>query len=530
MIAVVAKPAPAERGDAGAPRIVPFLLRRDRIVLPLWILGTAGLLLSSASAAGNTYPTAQARAERYQQLQELPIFVLFQSAAFDDTLPALAAQQAFGATTILAAIGAMLLVVRHTRAEEQHGRRELLGSTAIGRNAGVAATLLIVLAAGVLIGLLGIVGLAAAGLPAPGSLLLGLIVCGAAWIGAVLGAVLAQITENARTAGVAGVVLVLGLHYLRGIGHVAGPGMEWISMLSPAGWLEGVRPYAGDRWPMLLLVVGFVVLGALAALALSSRRDLGMGLLAPREGRAPAPAYLRGVFGLAWRQNATSFLTWAAAIAVVGVAFGSVGAGAMAEYADSPWIAEYAATMRISDPAQTFFVYVVFVFVFPIAAYAILTALRLRSDETTGKAELLLSVPLTRSRWAVATILAALIGPAALLIILGLSLTAPDVNGMFPLTLSLIPAVWVIVGIVVLAIGFVPSAAFPVAWAALGIGIAGEILVKAGLPDVIYLATSPIAHVNPYYTTPTSWLVLLVITAITIALGVVGIGRRDLDR
>lgn len=202
----------------------------------------------------------------------------------------------------------------------------------------------------------------------------------------------------------------------------------------------------------------------------------------------------------------------------------------MAEYADSPWIAEYAATMRISDPAQTFFVYVVFVFVFPIAAYAILTALRLRSDETTGKAELLLSVPLTRSRWAVATILAALIGPAALLIILGLSLTAPDVNGMFPLTLSLIPAVWVIVGIVVLAIGFVPSAAFPVAWAALGIGIAGEILVKAGLPDVIYLATSPIAHVNPYYTTPTSWLVLLVITAITIALGVVGIGRRDLDR
>lgn len=532
-MSVAAVTAPAhERAGTGAARLVPFLLRRDRVLLPVWGLLTVAVLLGAASGAESTYPTAQDRAERFEQLQELPIFLLFQSAAFNDSLPALATQQAYGGTTLFAAIGALLLVIRHTRTEEQHGRRELLGSTAIGRNAQLAASVLTVMATGLVIGLVGAAGLLGLGFPAAGSLLFGLVVTGATWVGVALGALLAQITENARAAAVAGFVLIMLLHYVRGLGHVAGDGLEWITMLSPAGWLEGVRPYAGDRWWMLLLVAGVVVLLLLTSFALSSRRDLGKGLLAIRTGRTFAAPYLRDVFGLAWRQNATSFLTWAAAIALVGIAFGSVGAEATAEYGDTPWMLEYAAAMRIDDPGQAFFVYTVFVFVFPIAAYAILTTLRLRSDETSGNVELLLSAPLTRSRWAAATILTALLGSAALTVIFGLALTvtSPGVGGLFTLTLSLIPAVWVFVGVVVLAVGFAPRAVIALAWAALGAGIAGEILVKAGLPDIVYLVSSPVGHVNPYYTTPYSWLVLLAVAALTTVLGVLGLRRRDISR
>src|SRR5699024_5112330 len=193
-----------ERTTSGASRLVSFLLRRDRMLLPVWGLLTVAVLLGAASGAESTYPTASARAERFQQLQELPIFVLFQSAAFDDSLAALAAQQAFGATTLFAAIGALLLVVRHTRTEEQNGRRELLDATAIGRNAQLAASVATVLTTGLVVGLVGAGGLIGLGFAAPGSLLFGLVVTGASWIGVALGALLAQVTENARAAAVTG--------------------------------------------------------------------------------------------------------------------------------------------------------------------------------------------------------------------------------------------------------------------------------------------------------------------------------------
>ena len=54
--------------------------------------------------------------------------------------------------------------------------------------------------------------------------------------------------------------------------------------------------------------------------------------------------------------------------------------------------------------------------------------------------------------------------------------------------------------------------------------------MKAGLPDVVYLATSPFAHVSPYYTTPWSPYVLLALAAALVATGLAGVARRDLPR
>ncbi|WP_346036397.1 hypothetical protein [Brevibacterium picturae] len=165
--------------------------------------------------------------------------------------------------------------------------------------------------------------------------------------------------------------------------------------------------------------------------------------------------------------------------------------------AQSAWLQNYSAAMGIADPARTFFVYIAFVMVFPIAAYAILTVLRLRSAETSGVAEIILARPVPRLAWAAAQIVAALAGSAVLLVILGgtLAISAPGIPGLWTLCLSLIPAVWVIVAITVLALGILPRWTTTIAWITLG--IAGEILVKSGLPDIVLLATSPIAHVTP---------------------------------
>jgi ABC-2 type transport system permease protein len=71
---------------------------------------------------------------------------------------------------VTAALMSIFVVIRHTRADEEAGRLELVGSTATGRQAPLAAALLVALAANVVLGLLVTVTLIAIGLPAAGSL------------------------------------------------------------------------------------------------------------------------------------------------------------------------------------------------------------------------------------------------------------------------------------------------------------------------------------------------------------------------
>ena len=84
---------------------------------------------------------------------------------------------------------------------------------------------------------------------------------------------------------------VLGAAFLlRAIGDTAS-GLSWLSWLSPIGWAERFRPFAGERWAVLLLPVALLVVLLAAAAALLVRRDLGAGVLAgpPRARPPPRP-------------------------------------------------------------------------------------------------------------------------------------------------------------------------------------------------------------------------------------------------
>ena len=75
---------------------------------------------------------------------------------------------------------------------------------------------------------------------------------------------------------------LLGLSFVvRAVGDVGDGTVSW---LSPMGWAQSVRPFAGERWwPLLLLAAGTVALVGVAY-ALLARRDLGGGLVAARPG------------------------------------------------------------------------------------------------------------------------------------------------------------------------------------------------------------------------------------------------------
>ena len=68
----------------------------------------------------------------------------------------------------------VLTVVRHTRTEEETGRLELIGATVVGRYAPLTAALLAVGLANLAVAVLVALGLIGVGLPAAGSVALGL--------------------------------------------------------------------------------------------------------------------------------------------------------------------------------------------------------------------------------------------------------------------------------------------------------------------------------------------------------------------
>ena len=148
-----------------------------------------------------------------------------------------------------------------------------------------------------------------------------------AWTFAAVGAVVAQLTTGAGTARVIGLV-VLGIAFLlRGVGDISaqgGGGLGWISWLSPLSWGAQLRPFSGERWWVLGIVLCADTALIAAAVALSRRSDIGSGLLAERAGPAVAAPGLRSPLALAWRLNRGSLASWIILCVVIGVAIGGI--------------------------------------------------------------------------------------------------------------------------------------------------------------------------------------------------------------
>jgi ABC-2 type transport system permease protein len=279
----------------GTGALARLALRRDRIMLPVWLAVFVVMAASSAAATIPLYPTLASRVQAADTLNQTQSLVALYGRIYDPTsVGALAIVKLGGLGAVFVAMVAIVIVVRHTRAEEETGRLELLGATVVGRLAPLTAALLVVVGANLALAVLTSFGLVFAGLPADGSFAFGFAWAGVGIAFAAIAGVTAQLTSGARTAtGLA--TAVLGFVYvLRAIGDTADEtGPRWLTWLSPIGWGQQFRPYAGNRWWVLLITVAFAVLVAAAAYALAVRRDLGRTGPVRRPPPPPCAARLR---------------------------------------------------------------------------------------------------------------------------------------------------------------------------------------------------------------------------------------------
>jgi ABC-2 type transport system permease protein len=528
---------------AGTRPLAALALRLDRNRLVVWIVVVAGVVTSTAAAFADLYPTLQSRQIFAISLASNPGLRALTGPPFDlTTIGGLTAWRTGGFGAVLVAVMSLLGVVRHTRAEEEAGRLELVGSGAVGRRAPMTACLLVVFAADLALAMVLAAGLVVQGQPLAGSLALGLAFAGAGWMFGALAAVTAQLSESARAAsGMA--VGAVGLSYLlRAAGDAAGDGgPSWLSWLSPIGWTQQVRPFAHERWWVFALILTVVATLVATAYALVARRDLGAGLLPSRPGPAHASPRLRSPLALAWRLQRGSLLGWSAGCAIVGGAVGAIAESVGSLLDDNPQLQDIVA--RLGGPGSVVDAYLASVMRLVgmvAAAYAVQATLRLRAEETSQRAEPMLAAAVTRIRWVLSHVAFAALGPAVLLACAGVAaglahgIGTGDVGGQVPRVLAgalvQIPAAWVLAGLALACFGLAPRLAVA-SWAALIafllIDQLGEILQL----DPRVLDVSPFTHVPKLPGADPAAAPLLSLTAIAAALaaaGLAGVRQRDI--
>ncbi len=520
---------------AGTWRLARFMLRRDRVRIPVWIAGIAGTVWFSAVSIDALYPTqADLDAAAAPLYDNAAVIALNGPTYAIDTLGGQIVFNigAFGYVTM--ALMGMFLVGRHTRADEEEGRTELVRAAVVGRNAPVTAALLVTSAALTLTGALIALAMLTLDLAVAGSVAYGAAMAGFGVFFAGATAVAAQANEHNRTAyGLTGAALALSF-VLRAVGDVGSGALSW---LSPMGWAQSVRPYADERWwPLALLAGGTLVLLAIAY-ELLSRRDLGSGMIAPRPGPPVAAAWLSRPWGLAVRLQRGALIAWMVGLALGGAAYGSLGEDVADLVGDSEQLNDILA-QAAGSLTDSFFATALLTLAVVAGGFTITSALRPRSEEASGRAEQLLATTLSRWSWAGSHLAVAVAGSVLLLVALGAGMGATyaliigDAGEVARLTLAALafaPALWVLAGLAIALAGLVPRATVAMwalfAWCALA-AFLGPLL---GLPQWA-MDLSPFQHVPLVPADPVEWLPLAALTLVAGALaavGLVGLRHRD---
>lgn len=488
-------------------------LRRDRLQLALWIVGIGVLAYGSVAAVIDTYGEEAERTQILQVATASRTILVFRGTPDGADLGAFTFFALFAWLALMGGLMSTFLVTRHTRAEEEQGRAELVAATPAGRVKPTVATLVHGVLADLALGLVVALALIGAGLDAAGSWVTGAAMAATGIAFVAIGLFAAQLFRTSRGANGAGVAVVVGAYLLRGIGDAAGTPSEdllnvtpaWPSWLSPIGWGQATGAFVENDLTPLLIALGVAAVLVAIVFALQAVRDQGASLLPGRKGRATASRVLSSSFGLAWRLNAATLAAWAVGAAFAGLTASSL-SGLVDELAgDAPQVVDtLQQALGGGATLEQAFIATFFGIIGILAACcAVQVAIRARQEEAHGTAEQVLATAVTRVRWLLEYWL---VGVLVIAIVLGAAwlggLAGSGASGtpsdLVPLVsqaaLAQLPVSLVFLGITLLVFAWLPRWTIGLGWTVVGvaaiIGVFGPLL---GAPDWM-VDLSPFTH------------------------------------
>jgi ABC-2 type transport system permease protein len=442
----------------GVGPLIRLALRRDRIRLSVWIAILTLMMVYAPNAIKLAYPEEPQRLARVN-LMKTPAAMILGGPMFGGNETDLGAMMAnelmltmIAATSILA----ILTVIRHTRAEEESGAAELVLSSVVGRYARTFAALILVGAVNAILAVTMTLAMAASGFAVIDCAAMCLGITGAAMVFGAVAAVTAQLWRQARTAtGAAMAVLALAA-LVRGVGDVINSSGSALSWFSPIAWAQQMRAFVDLRWwPFALLVVLTVGLMALAVV-LERRRQFDAGNIAAT-GERPNAHAISTVFGLHVTLQRGQTIGWSVGLFLAGLAFGSMTKSLLDAAEENELIKRVLAQQGTDGVYTTMTQFLAAA----TTAYVVAAVLRVYADEETGLGEPVLAGAVSRWRWLLTAVAAAVIGSAVLMFFAGLGnglgagLTLGEPGTIVRLTLAglaFVPAMAVLAGIAALAV------------------------------------------------------------------------------
>ncbi|WP_258725444.1 ABC transporter permease [Cellulomonas sp. NS3] len=524
----------------GTGRLLRFALRRDRVRIAVWALSIGALIGYFGAAIPVVYPDAAAMQTRAEIMKDPSgAFMTGPGYGLDAySFGVMIANEMLGMIAVAVALMSVFLVVRHTRAEEESGRADLVRAGAVGRGAPLTAALGLLVVANVAVGGVLLAALLGSDLDPLDSLA---VAAGAAAVGLTFGAVAAvtaQLSEHARTAsGIAGALL--GLAYvLRGVGDAQQRGGSALSWMSPVGWAQQTRAFVDLRWWPLLLAVGTTAVLVAAAFALVGRRDVGAGVVPSRRGRPAARRDLLSPAGLTLRTERATIAWWAVGLFAFAILTGSMAQGIVDSVEAQPQLAEVFGGTDAGDVLRSTLSAFLAFFAMAVAVYAVVSVNRLNREEDEGRTSLVLATAVSRTSWLGGSLAVTALGSALLLLTSGFGLGAgvagsvgdPALVGEFTFAaLVYLPVVLGFVGLAALAHGLRAGTwwLWVVLVVSIVVGLYGPLF---NLPDAV-LDGAPFALVPSAPYEAVTFAPLALISAAAAVLAAAGAGalrRRDL--
>lgn len=518
-----------------------FLLRKDRIRIPIWLLSIAVLTFVVALAFTDLYETAEDRQGIAETMKNPAMEAMVGKAYGIDnyTFGAIMANQMLLFTALAVAIMSILFVVRHTREDEEDGRIELIRSLPTGRLSNLNATVIVVCCVNVLLALIVGFGLYALGIKSvdlEGSLLYGAVLGVTGVFFTALAAVFAQVSENSRgTIGLS--FAVLGVSYLiRAVGDVGGGTLSWFS---PLGWVLSAEIYVNNYWWPIAMTVGASLILFGLAFYLNAIRDLEAGFIPAKPGRKHASSLLQGSIGLSFRIQRTGLIAWAIGMFVLGASYGSIFGDLESFLKDAGMMQELINPAEGSSITDQFIPILMSIMAMISTIPVLMAMLKLMGEEKKGRTEHLLSRAVSRTRLMASSFIIAIITSFIMLSLTGIGLwsagTAVVEDGLvfgkiYGAAMIYLPAIWVMIGFAVVLIGLAPKFS-GVIWAYLFYSF---IVVYLGnllkFPD--WMANlSPYGHIPQFPVDDMDYMKVSVLTIIALVLtivGFIGYNKRDM--
>lgn len=508
-----------------------FILRRNWLRLLIWALVLASMIPIVYDSQQQAFPT-QADRDAYANVANTPAVAAMTGLPYAaGSLGGILVIKIWMTLAVALAFAVTFLVTRNGRADEESGRTEMLRAGAMGRHAYSTANHVVAAGLGVVTGVLISVLCLCVNLPLSGSLSMGASIAGTAVAFVGIAALCGQLSCTSRGANSLGVMIIGLFYFIRAGADLQAQGINpsALSWFSPIGWAQNMRPFGEENWWPLLALVALGVGGALAALWIETRRDLGSGLLPERRGASHATAFLASPFGLVVRLQRGGLIGWFVGAVVSGLFFGGVGQ-AMSEVLDPS--NPYAAAFMGSNKSVLDGVLGIFMLFNGLlaGAFAVQSLAGARAEEAAGRLEPQLATPLSRMRWLSSYVVLAAVGSAVMLLLAGY-LTGVASNGgasggeLAAASFAYWPAVLLMLGVMLLCNGYLPRLGTSLTWTVYGLSMLfsmfGALLSLS--EDVIKM--TPFGAVPRMPAEDFTAVPLLVLTLLALALAALGLLR-----